>query len=62
MDALIATGTKVEFTLSGSTGYVTGIANKTIGVTNEKGESFNLPHAEVNKMLDSGSLKILQEN
>ena len=58
MDALITTGTKVEFTLSGNTGYVTGIANKTIGVTNDNGESFNLPHAEVNKMLDSGALKI----
>jgi len=59
MSKPITVGTKVEFTLSGNTGYVTGIANKTIGVTNDNGESFNLPHAEVNKMLDNGALKIL---
>ena len=58
MSKPITVGTKVEFTLSGNTGYVTGIANKTIGVTNDNGERFNLPHAEVNKMLDSGALKI----
>ena len=58
MSKPITVGTKVEFTLSGNTGYVTGIANKPIGVTKDNGESFNLPHAEVNKMLDSGALKI----
>lgn len=58
MSEPITVGTKVEFTLSGNTGYVTNIANKTIGVTNDDGESFSLPHAEVNKMLDSGGLKI----
>ena len=60
MSKPMTVGTKVEFTLSGNTGYVTGIANKTIGVTNSNGESFSLPHAEVNKMLDSGGLKITE--
>ena len=47
----------VEFTLSGSTGTVTAIGNKTVSITNSKGENFKLPHAEVNRMVDSGSLK-----
>jgi|TARA_A200000159_G_scaffold104606_1_gene97312 preprotein translocase subunit YajC len=57
MDALIKKGTNVEFTLSGNTGTVTAIGNKTVSITNSKGENFKLPHAEVNRMVDAKSLK-----
>jgi|15BtaG_2_1085339.scaffolds.fasta_scaffold10347_3 preprotein translocase subunit YajC len=57
MDTLIKKGTNVDFTLSGNTGTVTAIANSTIAITNDKGEKFNLPHSEVNRMIDSGALK-----
>ena len=57
MDALIKKGTNVEFTLSGNTGTVTAIGNKTVSITKSKGENFKLPHAEVNRMVDAKSLK-----
>ena len=57
MNTLITKNTEVLFTLTGIQGVVTAIANATIAITNSKGEKFNLPHSEVNRMIDSGALK-----
>lgn len=57
MNTLITKNTNVVFTLTGVEGIVTAIENATIAITNDKGEKFNLPHSEVNRMIDSGALK-----
>ena len=57
MNALITKNTEVTFPLTGIKGIVTAIEKATIAITNSKGEKFNLPHGEVNRMIDSGQLK-----
>lgn len=57
---ILGLGSKVKFTLTGMTGEVIGLTVKGLEVKNKKGEIVTPSLSEVQGMLDSGALEVLE--